>query len=82
MATTAIGGAARAIASFTLRVLAVAADLNRAQRQVTVLSLACDRYLDRPGQAPQTYGELPARTAGPLLREPSATARRAGQMIG
>ena len=82
MATTAIGGAARAVAYFWPRVLAVVADLNRAQRRATVLSLACDRYLDRPGQPPQTYGEFLARTAGPLLHEPSAAARRAGQMIG
>jgi hypothetical protein len=82
MATTAIGGAARAVAYFALRVPAVVADLNRAQRRATVLSLACDRYLDRPGQSPQTYGEFLARTAGPLLHEPSAAARRAGQMIG
>jgi hypothetical protein len=82
MATTAIGGATRAVACFALRVPAVVADLNRAQRRATVLSLACDRYLDRPGQLPQTYGEFLARTAGPLLHEPSAAARRAGQMIG
>ena len=82
MATTAIGGAARAVARFALRVLAVVADLNRAQRRAAVLSLACDRYLDRPGRPPQTYGEFPARTAGPLPREPSTAARRAGQMIG
>ncbi|WP_300605003.1 hypothetical protein [Trebonia sp.] len=58
------------------------ADLNRAQRRATVLSLACDRYLDRSGQPPQTFGEFLARTAGPLLHEPSAATRRAGQMIG
>ena len=82
MATTAIGGAARAVACFALRVLAVVADLNRAQRWATVPSLACDRYLDRPGQPPQAYGEFLAQAAGPLLHEPSAAARRAGQMIG
>ena len=67
MATTPIGGAARAVACFALRVLAVVADLNRAQRRATVLSLACDRYLDRPGQPPQTYGEFLARTAGQMI---------------
>jgi hypothetical protein len=77
MATTAIGGAARAVACDALRVLAVVADLNRAQRRATVLSLASDRYLGRPGQPPQTYGEFLARTAAPLLHEPSAAARRA-----
>jgi hypothetical protein len=46
------------------------------------MARACDRYLDRPGQPPQTYGEFLARTAGPLLHGPSAATRRAGQMIG
>ena len=79
MATTAIGGAARAVACFALRVLAVVADLSRAQRRATVLSLAYDRYLDRPGQQPQTYGEFLARTAEPLLHEPLAAASSTGR---
>jgi hypothetical protein len=46
------------------------------------MAMAYDRYLDHPGQPPQTYGEFLARIAGPLLHEPSAADRRAGQMLG
>jgi hypothetical protein len=69
-------------ARFVVRVGAVVVAMNRAQRRAAVLHLACDRYLDCAGRPPQTYGEFMARTAGPLLHEPLAAARRAGRMVG
>ncbi len=62
----------------TSRLAAILAECARAQRRVEVLSASLDRYLPQPGASPDTYQEFLARTAGPLLREPSATARARG----
>jgi hypothetical protein len=50
-------------------------EMNEAQRLLLVLQHAPDRYVADPGAAPATYHEFLARTAGPLLHEPSARRR-------
>jgi hypothetical protein len=57
------------------KIAAVVGEMNDAQRRMTVLRTAPDRYLTNPGEAPATYAEFLARTSGPLLREPSARHR-------
>jgi hypothetical protein len=82
MVASTMSGAARMAARFARRLAAVIAEMDRAQRRAAVLFVACDRYLDHPGQPPQTYGEFLPRTNGPLVHEPSAAARRTGRMVG
>jgi hypothetical protein len=53
----------------------VVREMNEAQRLMLVLRNAPDRYVANPGAAPKTYDEFLARTAGPLLHEPSARRR-------
>ena len=57
-------------------------ELDYWQRRTAVLSLAPDRHVAHPNAAPDTYREFLARTAGPLLREPSSRARLAGRQVG
>jgi hypothetical protein len=63
----------------TSRIVAVVAEMNEAQRRMTALRFAQDRYLYRPNDGPDTYAEFLARTSGPLLREPPASERGSGQ---
>ena len=55
------------------RIAAVVAEMNGAQRRMTVLRAAQDRHLIKPDEAPATYAEFLARTSSPLLREPAAS---------
>ena len=65
-----------------LRAIADAlAEMNYAQRRVTMLKNAPDRMVPAPGKAPDTYAEFLFRTSGPLMREPSATRRARGQLV-
>jgi len=57
------------------RVAAVVAEMNEAQRRMTVLRTAQDRYLTNSNEPPATYAEFLARTSGVLLHEPSADRR-------
>jgi hypothetical protein len=57
------------------RVAAVVAEMNEAQRRMTVLRIAQDRYLINPVEPPATYAEFLVRTSGPLLHEPEASRR-------
>ena len=57
-------------------------ELDYWQRRTAVMSLAPDRHVAHPNAAPETYREFLARTAGPLLREPSSRARLAGRQVG
>ena len=57
-------------------------EMNEAQRLMLVLQNAPDRYGCDPGAAPDTYDEFVARTAGPLLHEPSARRRNRGARRG
>jgi hypothetical protein len=52
------------------------------QRRATTLFLSPDRYVANPNQAPENYQEFLIRTAGPLIREPSAMARFTGRNVG
>lgn len=54
---------------------AVIAEYAYAQRRMTELRTAPDRYLLNPAVAPETYDEFLYRTSGVLRREPSARAR-------
>jgi hypothetical protein len=60
----------------------VMAECNYAQRRVAVLQASPDSYEFRPSKAPETYEAFLFRTSGPLMREPSAAQRSAGQLIG
>jgi hypothetical protein len=73
---------ARALGEAARRLMQFVGELNYWQRRMTVLSLAPDRYVRHPDQAPDTYREFQARTAGPLIREPSSKARLAGRNVG
>ncbi len=57
------------------RVVAVVMEMNEAQRRMTVLRTAQDRYLFKPDEPPATYAEFLARTSGRLLHEPPASRR-------
>jgi hypothetical protein len=57
------------------RVTAAVAEANEAQRRITVLYTAQDRYLDKPDEPPDSYAEFLVRTSGVLLHEPSARNR-------
>jgi hypothetical protein len=59
-------------------IAAVIRECNEAQRRMTALRTAPDRYAPGPGLAPGTYAEFMFRTSGVLLHEPSARARARG----
>ena len=50
-------------------------EMNKAQRLMLALRTATDRYVENPGDAPDTYDEFLARTSGILLHEPPARKR-------
>jgi hypothetical protein len=74
--------AARALWRAAGELLNFLRELDRWQRRTAVLSMAPDRHVALPNKAPDTYREFLARTAGPLLREPSSRARLAGRQVG
>jgi hypothetical protein len=74
--------AARALRRLTHEVAESARELNYWQRRATVLSMAPDRFLPKSNQPPDTYEEFLARTAGPMIREPSLRQRQRGRQIG
>jgi hypothetical protein len=55
--------------------LSVLRECNAAQRRMTAVRTAPDRYTARSGTAPDTYAEFLYRTSGLLLHEPSARVR-------
>jgi hypothetical protein len=57
------------------RMLSVIAECARAQRRMTELATAPDRYLLKPDEAPATYAEFLYRTSGVLRHEPAARRR-------
>jgi hypothetical protein len=57
------------------RIGMIISECRYAQRRMTQLRLAPDRYLAQPGRVPDTYAEFLFRTSGLLLHEPSARAR-------
>jgi hypothetical protein len=72
-----MNGRLRSLAS---RLAGVVAEMNDAQRRITLLRTAQDRYLLKPDEPPDTYAEFLARTSGALLHEPPARSR--GRHIG
>jgi hypothetical protein len=64
----------------TSRVAATIGEMHYAQRRMTELRFALDRYMIEPDEAPVTYQEFLARTSGlALLHEPTARDREQGQ---
>jgi hypothetical protein len=61
------------------KIAAIVRECNEAQRRMTEIRSAPDRFGTRADVAPDTYGEFLFRTSAPLQREPSARdrARRA-----
>jgi hypothetical protein len=57
------------------RISDVIAECVHAQRRMTELAMAPDRYLLDPDVAPDTYPEFLFRTSGLLRHEPPARAR-------
>jgi len=57
------------------KIAAIVAEMNYAQRRMLELRTTQDRYLLQPDEPPASYAEFLARTAGPLLHEPSARRR-------
>jgi hypothetical protein len=74
--------AARAIRSTGRRLVLGVRECMYWQRRATTLFLSPDRYVENPNKPPENYQEFLIRTAGPLLREPSAFARLAGRSVG
>lgn len=63
------------------KVRRIVAEMNRAQRLMTIRRMAVDPHLNAPDTPPQTYAEFLARTHAPMLREPSADDRAAGRLV-
>jgi hypothetical protein len=61
------------------RIGSVIAECNYAQRRMTELVTAADRYLPAPDAAPEDYAEFLFRTSGLLRHEPPARKRVAGR---
>jgi hypothetical protein len=59
------------------RITAIVRECNDAQRRMTEVRSAPDRFAVRPDTPPETYAEFLFRTSAPLQHEPSARARRA-----
>jgi hypothetical protein len=62
------------------RIAAIFGECAAAQRRMTALRMAPDRYAPRPAKAPDTYAEFLFRTSGTLLHEPPARARKSGPL--
>jgi len=60
---------------FARRVRDIIAECAQAQRRLTELTTAPDRYLIHPNKAPDTYEEFLFRTSGLMRHEPPARAR-------
>ena len=60
---------------FARRVRDIVAECAQAQRRLTELTTAPDRFLASPNEAPDTYAEFLFRTSGLMRHEPPARAR-------
>jgi hypothetical protein len=54
---------------------------NDQQRRFAARQMSVDRLMAQPDRAPENYSEFLFRTSGPLLYEPSATARLSGRGV-
>jgi hypothetical protein len=61
------------------RIGSVIAEYNYAQRRMTEIVTAADRYLPEPDVAPEDYAEFLFRTSGLLRHEPPARKRIASR---
>jgi hypothetical protein len=66
----------RSVTKLARRIAAIFAECAEAQRRMTMLRTAPDRYAPRSAKAPDTYAEFLFRTSGSLLHEPPASARK------
>jgi hypothetical protein len=64
-----------AVTRLARRLLDAIRECNAAQRRMTAISTAPDRYSAHPDAAPDTYAEFLFRTSGLLLHEPPARTR-------
>jgi hypothetical protein len=64
-----------ALVRFARRVRDIIAECAQAQRRLAELTMAPDRYLANPNEAPDTYEEFLFRTSGLMRHEPPARAR-------
>jgi hypothetical protein len=62
------------------RISGVIAECRYAQRRMSALRTAPDRYAREPDAAPDTYAEFLYRTSGVLMHEPSARRRQRGAL--
>lgn len=67
----------RSVRKVARRIAAIFVECHQAQRRMTMLRTAPDRYAPRSAKAPDTYAEFLFRTSGTLLHEPPAQARPA-----
>jgi hypothetical protein len=70
------------IATLARRVAGIVAECNYAQRRMAILKTAPDAYLAGADTAPDDYAEFLFRTSGTMLREPDASHRAHGQVVG
>jgi hypothetical protein len=54
---------------------------NDQQRRYSAVAMSMDTHMVRPDSAPDTFSEFLFRTRGPLVHEPSATARLTGHGV-
>lgn len=54
---------------------------NDQQRRLAARRMSVDGFMSQPDGAPENFGEFLFRTSGPLLHEPSASARLSGRGV-
>lgn len=77
----AVRPAARVARMLARAAVAAGRSCSAAQRRMIAMRMSVDGFLPAPHSPADTYQEFLFRTSGPLLREPSASARRAGQAV-
>lgn len=65
---------------FLRKIAGIIAECRYAQRRMSVLRTAPDRYAREPDAAPDTYAEFLYRTSGVLMHEPTARRRQRGAL--
>jgi len=73
---------ANALARFGRRVAGIVAECNYSQRRLLALRTTADVYLADGNKAPDDYAEFLFRTSTALLREPTASGRAHGRVVG
>jgi hypothetical protein len=70
-----------ALARAFRRAYAAVQRFNDQQRRFAGRRMSVEGFMGQPDSAPENYGEFLFRTSGPLLHEPSATARLSGRGV-